>query len=251
MGRRKRRSKVESRALRGLRLVLHREGEKVRAARQRRAWTQKELGRRARVHQTTISRVERGEGGTLSLAAWQRIADALELPLDLKLGRDAREDTRDAGHLAVQELVMRLGRQAGYGRTFELTTRPSDPTGWVDVGLVDHARCRLTLVECCNLMGDIGASTRSSDRKAAEAAGLAVALGGEGDPYSVHVCWVIRDTRRNRELVRRYPELFTSRFPGPSRRWIQALTTGSEPPSGRGLVWCDVRATRLFAWRRP
>ena len=61
--------------------------------------------------------------------------------------------------------------------------------------------------------------------------------------------WVVRATRRNRDLVARYPELFASRFTGSSRAWVQALTTGSAPPSDLGLVWCDVRATRLYAWR--
>jgi transcriptional regulator with XRE-family HTH domain len=221
----------------------------VRAARVRRRWTQAELGRRTRLAQPTISKLETGDGATLALATWQRVADALELPLDLKLGRDAREETADAGHLGMQELLLRFGHKAGYGRTFELVTKPSDPTGWVDVGLIDHPRRRLLLAECVNSMGDIGASTRASDRKRREAEDLAVVLGGE-EPYSVHVCWVIRDTRRNRQLVARYPELFATRFPGSSRAWVRALTEGGEPPDERGLLWCDVAATRLFEWRR-
>lgn len=249
MADRKRRAKTRTRAERGLSLVLQREGEKVRAARRRRGWTQAELGRRAGLSQVTISKVERGEGGTLSLVAWQRVADALELPLDLKLGRDAYEDTRDAGHLAMQEFLLRLGRRSGYPRTFELRTKPSNPSAWVDVGLVDHGRRRLLLLECVNAMEDIGASARSSDRKQSEAEALAIAI-GNGRPYAVHVCWVVRDTRRNRQLVQRYPELFASRFPGSSRDWVAALTHSADPPSDRGLVWCDLRATRLFAWRR-
>jgi DNA-binding XRE family transcriptional regulator len=250
MAKRKRRARVVSEALRGLALVMQREGEKVRAARRRRRWTQAELGRRTRLHQTTISKVERGAGANLSVAAWQRIADVLGLPLDLKLGRDSLEETRDAGHLSMEELVLRLGRGAGYARRFELSTRPADPTAWADVGLIAHARRRLVLVECCNLIGDIGASIRSSDRKQAEALAMAVALGGE-EPYAVHVCWVIRDTRRNRALLARYPELFATRFPGSSRSWVEALTAGTDPPAERGLLWCDVSATRVFEWRRP
>lgn len=105
------------------------------------------------------------------------------------------------------------------------------------------------LFECVNVFGDIGASARSSDRKAAEAEGLAISL-GHGDLYAIHVCWVVRDTRRNRELLARYPETFASRFPASSRAWVAAITTGSAPPLGRGLIWADLRATRVFAWRR-
>jgi hypothetical protein len=149
----------------------------------------------------------------------------------------------------MQEFLLRLGRRSGYSRRFELTTKPSHPSAWVDVGLVDHVRRRLLLLECVNAMEDIGAAARASDRKQAEAKGLAIAI-GNGRPYTVHVCWVVRDTRRNRQLVQRYPELFASRFPGSSRSWVAALTQGIEPPLERGLVWCDVNATRLFAWRQ-
>jgi len=194
--------------------------------------------------------MERGDGATLSIAAWRRVAIVLDLPFEIKFGRDAREETADAGHLALQELVLRLGRAAGYGRTFELPTKPSNPRLSTDVGLVDNSRRRLLLIECVNSLGDIGAATRSSDRKAIEAEGLAISL-GHGEPYAVHVCWVVRNTRRNRELLARYPEIFASRFMGSSRAWVRALTTGSDPPPARGLVWSDAKAMRLFDWRRP
>lgn len=185
----KRRSRIETGALRGLHAVLFREGQKVAAARRRRGWTQADLGRRTHLAQTTISKIERGDGGTLSVAAWQRVADALQLPLDVKLGRDSLEETRDAGHLGMQELVLRLGRQTGYGRTFELVTRPSDPSGWVDVGMISHVRRSVLLIECVNVIGDIGASVRSSDRKQREAADLATALGARSRTPSTPAGW--------------------------------------------------------------
>jgi transcriptional regulator with XRE-family HTH domain len=230
--------------------VLTREGGKIRRARKRRGWTQAELARRVQVAQATISEMERGEGGTLSVELWQQVAIVLGLALDLTLGRDALEEPVDAGHLAVQELLLRLGRLAGYGRTYELPTKPGDPSLSTDVGLTDGANRRLLQVECVNTFGNINAAMRSSDRKRAEAEQMAVAV-GHGRPYAVHQIWVVRATRRNRELLVRYPELFATRFPGSSKAWVNALTTGSAPPSEPGLVWCDVRATRLFEWRAP
>jgi transcriptional regulator with XRE-family HTH domain len=222
------------------------EGAKVRAARVRRHWRQTDLARRVDLSQPTISSIERGEGATLSLVAWQRIADAFDLSLTLKLGRDRLEETRDAGHLAMQELVLRLGRRQRVTRTFELRSAGGR---WTDVGLADHASGRLVLVECVNVIQDIGSAIRASDRKLAEAESLAVALGPDR-PRAVHACWVVRSTRRNRHLVARYPELFATRFPGSSRAWVAALTAGASPPAQRGRVWCDVAATRVFAWRR-
>ncbi len=232
-----------------LQAVLSEQGAKVRAARRRRRWTQTQLGRRLGVTQPTVSRVERGDGSTLSLELWQQVALVLGLPLKFELGRDALEEPRDAGHLKIQELMLRLGRQTDRQRTFELATKPATPAHSVDVGLVDDRHRALIRIECVNTFGDVGAAVRSSDRKRAEAEALAISI-GHGEPFSVHECWVIRASRRNRELVAHYPELFASRFPGSSREWVAALTTrGVRPPAQRGLVWCDISATRIFEWR--
>jgi hypothetical protein len=62
---------------------------------------------------------------------------------------------------------------------------------------------------------------------------------------------VVRATARNRALLARYPEVFAARFPGSSRQWVNAITTGAEPPAEPGLVWASVDGTRVYAWRRP
>jgi hypothetical protein len=83
----------------------------------------------------------------------------------------------------------------------------------------------------------------------AELAGLAVARWGTSGASSL--VRVVRSTARNRAIVTRYPEIFAARFPGSSRDWVSALTTGAVPPAAPGLVWADPAATRIFAWRRP
>jgi transcriptional regulator with XRE-family HTH domain len=221
----------------------------VRQARRRRRWTQTQLAVRVDLAQPTISRMERGDGGSLSVNSWQQVATALELSFDLTLGRDPNEEPVDAGHLGIQELILRLGRMIGHKRTFELPTKPSDPSRSTDVGLTDDANRRLLQVECVNTFGNINAAIRSADRKRAEAEALAISI-GHGEPFTVYQCWVVRATRRNRELLARYPELFATRFTGSSRAWVDALTNGTPPPPALGLVWCDVRATQLFEWRR-
>jgi hypothetical protein len=90
------------------------------------------------------------------------------------------------------------------------------------------------------------------EAKMAEAEALAVAIAGEGEPYRVAACWIVRDTKRNRQIIASYPEVFASTFTGSSAAWVRTLTTpGAAPPAELGLVCCDLRATRLFAWRRP
>lgn len=245
---RRRRSAVEAEATRQLSAVLRREGAKIRAARKRRHLRQVDLGVRAGLSQPTISQMERGEGGTLSLESWQQVAIVLGLPLELTLARDRLEEPIDAGHLAIQELILRLARRSGSARTFELPTKPSDPAHSTDIGLRNDVERWLIQVECWNTFGNVNASIRSTDRKRAEAEALAVAI-GNGEPYSVHQVWVVRATRRNRELLARYPEIFASRFTGSSRAWVAALRNGTRPPAEPGLVWCDVGATRIYEWR--
>ena len=225
-------------------------GERLREARRRRRLTQAALGKRVGLAQSSISQMERGFGGGLSIDTWQRTFVGLGIGLTVDAGRDPIEEPRDAGHLQLQELVIRLGRRAGYVGLFELASKPNDPSRSTDVGLRDDRRRRLVLVECWNTIGDIGASVRSTARKTGEAEGLAVALGG-GNPHRVATCWVVRATRRNQQLLARYPEVFASRFTGSSVAWVRALMGGAEPPVEPGLVWADVRATRIFAWRRP
>ena len=230
-------------------------GGEVRESRRRRRLGQRELARRVGLSQSTISLLERGFGGGLTLDCWQAVATAVGRTTRLTLTADSQTEPADAGHLAIQELVLRLGRAAGFARTFELPTRPADPARSADVGLRDDRRRLLILVECWNTIGDVGAAARASERKRAEAEELALAsgpLGRDGSvrPYRVRGCWVVRASARNRALVARYPEVFATRFPGSSVGWSSALTSGAEPPPEPGLVWCDVAATRLIAWRR-
>jgi hypothetical protein len=167
----------------------------------------------------------------------------------VEFARDPLEDVADAGHLAIQELVLRVARQAGYTTEFELPTRPAEPWRSIDVGLADPRRRRAIEVECWNSVGDFGAATRSSNRKRAELEAMWV--GRWGDGVQVGLVWVVRATRRNRALVARYPEIFRRRFPGSSKGWVAALTKGAPFPDEPGLVWSDVGGTRLFHWRRP
>jgi transcriptional regulator with XRE-family HTH domain len=223
-------------------------GVDIQTLRERRGWTRIELASRAGLGRMVVSRLERGIANA-DLEALQRIAAAFDRPLVIDFGgRDPDESPRDAGHLAIQELILRLGREMGATGTFELPSRPAEPWRSVDVGMAFQRERRLVLVECWNTIGDVGAAARASARKQAELADLAVARWGAS--ASVALVWVVRATARNRALVARYPEVFRARFPGSSRRWSEALTTGAMPPEQPGLVWCDVGATRLFAWRR-
>jgi len=226
-------------------------GRRVREARLRRHWSQAALGRKIGVSASWISTLERGRGAGVPLVVWFALGNALGITFRVEYLRDALADVADAGHLEIQELMLRLARATGRGRTFELPTKPASPSHSIDVCTRDDEQRVLCIQECWNTFGNINASVRSTRRKIAEAEQLAVAVGGEGGPYRVAAVWIVRDTRRNRELLSRYPEVFASAFTGSSAVWVRALTmSGSQPPVDLGLVWCDRNASRLFARRR-
>src|SRR3970282_2730121 len=93
-------------------------GGEILVTRRRRRWTQQELGRRAGVSPMMISRMERGLGGHASLDTWQRVATALGRPLGVTMARDPAEEPADAGHLKIQELILRLCPATGRGGSF-------------------------------------------------------------------------------------------------------------------------------------
>jgi hypothetical protein len=70
---------------------------------------------------------------TVSLDVWQRIFVALDRPLLIEAGRGALEETADAGHLAMQELILRLARASGVSGAFELPVPAAAGRNSIDV----------------------------------------------------------------------------------------------------------------------
>jgi transcriptional regulator with XRE-family HTH domain len=106
---------------------LARAGGELREARTSRRLTQEQTGDRAGIGRGVVSRIERGRGGSVAIDAWQRLGLVVGRPVVISILRDIDGETRDAGHLAMQELILRLGRHAGYQGIFELPTKPSEP----------------------------------------------------------------------------------------------------------------------------
>lgn len=226
-------------------------GHGVRAGRKRRRLTQAELAERVGVQQSWISRIELGHGHAVALELWVRIGLVLGQPLAVSFTRplgEARQPV-DAGHLRMQEYLLGLARTTGRVATFELPTRPSDPSRSIDVCVRDARNHVLIVEEAWNTFGDLGSAIRSTHRKIAEAADLAATI-DDGLPWRVATVWVVRISATNHALVTRYPEILGGAFPGSSRAWVKALTSDVAPPSGPGVVWFDPAMGRLHEWRR-
>jgi transcriptional regulator with XRE-family HTH domain len=196
-------------------------GGRVRAARIRRGLTQAQLGSRVGISRATVGALERGHGGGHTVDTWQRIAVALDLRLRIELQRDVLEDPEDVGHLAIQELILRVARRRGTRGSFELPVRSSASRHSIDVFLRDDEQRWLIVVECVNVLNDIGAMARNFDWKLSKAGEAAVAIGGES-PYEVRGCVVVRATSRNRSLIGRFANVFEAHWPGSSARWVSS-----------------------------
>ena len=224
-------------------------GRAVREGRRRMRWSQEQLAAKVGLKRTRIGDIERGEATGTPLIVWVRLGIALRRPVAISFSRDLEALTpSDAGHLEGQELVLRLAREAGRVGTFELPTHPESPSYSVDVCVRDDPHRTLILEEIWNRFDDFGRAVRSTDRKVAEAATIAAQIGGD-EPYRVASCWLLVDNARNRQMTRRFPEVFAARFPGSSLKWVHALIDGGPVPDHPGVAWLDLRAGRLVPIR--
>jgi transcriptional regulator with XRE-family HTH domain len=221
-------------------------GADLRRSRRQLRLTQEQLGARIGVKRARIGEIERGKGSSAPLALWVRLGKAVDRPFAASFSRDLREvpEPVDAGHLAAQELILRLARRTGRVGEFELPTRSTGSAGVVDVAIRDDAQRVLILVEIWNRLTDLGAASRSTTRKVLE-------LEGANLPGRLRLasCWLLVDNAANRAIVRRFPEIVRARFPGSSLGWVRALAEGYEPPSGAGIAWIDPRSGTITELR--
>jgi len=226
-------------------------GREIRATRARRRMTQEDVCRRIGIARTRLGQLERGLGEHAPLSTWVKIGIALQRPLAVGFTRDIVEplEPRDAGHLAAQELVLRLARGHGRRASVELATKPWDPSHAADVVLRDDRIRTLFLIEIVNRAGDLGAGLRSTDRKAAELERFAILTGGDGPAYRVAVGWLLVDSAANRALVSRYAEVLRKRFRGSSTTWARALSEGAAPPHESAIAWIDPRSSTIHTLR--
>jgi transcriptional regulator with XRE-family HTH domain len=214
-------------------------GRELKATRRRRHLKQGDLAHLVGSSQPLISRLERGHGARTSIETWIAIGIALRRPISIGFSRDVVDpQLQDAGHLAAQELTLRLTALAGWRGRFGAPSDPAEPRHSTDIQLT-AADGRVVLVEIWNRLDDLGAAVRSSDRKLADLAGRRALT------TSVSSCWLLVDTSANHELVRRYPAILHARFGGSSTGWVRALLTGAPTPRRPGLAWIDVRSGRF------
>ena len=220
-------------------------GAQARSARRGRRLTLAAVARRTGMSVSRLSEIELGDGAGTPLDTWVALGIALGRPLAVTFSRplDEPRSPADSGHLEIQEHILMLAHATGRDRTFELPTRPLDSSRSTDVGLYDSVERTRIHVECWNTFGDLGAAVRATNRKQAEAAAT-------WPDDRIATVWVVRASAANRAILARFPHILDATFPGSSRAWVRALTQGTPPPAGAGLMWFDAATGRLMERRR-
>ena len=160
------RTTVHSTAATETRRIAATLGGEARITRRRRRRTQEQVSSLVGISRARYAELERGSGEMAPLDLWVRVGLALERPLSVAFSRDIEPaGPQDAGHLAAQELVLRLAAEHGRDGTFELPMGPIDRGRSADICLRDDPDRALGFIEIWNRLDDLGAAVRATDRK--------------------------------------------------------------------------------------
>jgi hypothetical protein len=224
----------------------------LRDSRKRRRLRQQDVADSAGLSRTAVVAMEGGGGASFSLVVWVRASGAAGAGLRAYLEQaSAADEPRDVTHLRGQELVVRTARPGGWrGRPEVRFDRDPERSRSADVLLERPGE--VALFEVFDWLGDVGGEFRAWDRRLARVDQWSAGrTRPEDEPLPrVGGCWVLRATRRNRELVGEFRSLFAARFPGSAVAWLRALSDPtSRMPQDPALIWISVGGDRLWPAR--
>lgn len=226
-------------------------GLSIRALRRRRRWTQEELGRRAGLSRSAISRIERGSGDALSVHVLRDVTGVLGARIRMQVLWQGEELDRllDEGHARIVEYVIRLLDSEGWSVAPEVTFRFGPERGSIDV-LAWHAPTRsLLVIEVKSVVADFQAMLAGIDRKARVAPEVARARGWE--PATVSRLLVLPNDRTARRRLARFGATIDRALPARTvavRRWIREP---GDPLAGVLFVTVATQAGTRHRVRRP
>ena len=203
-----------------------RTGAALRALRIRRNWRQSDLAKVAGVSAATISRMERGHIGKLSLVTMRSVGAAVDTRLDLVprwRGGDL-DRLLNARHSAMHEAVARMfGEMPGWSVAAEVSFAVYAERGIVDVLAWHTATRTLLVVELKTELVDVQEVLGTLDRKRR----LAPTIGRERGwvPAQVGVWLLLAESTTNRDRVRAHQAVLRGAYPAGAlemRRWLAA-----------------------------
>jgi transcriptional regulator with XRE-family HTH domain len=207
-----------------------------RAVRIRRALTQEDVARRARVHRSTVSRLERGFCSTLTLDTIDRVCAVLEIRLDLLprwRGGDL-DRLLNAGHAGLHEEVAHfLTSVGGWVVVPELTYSVFGERGAIDLFCWHAATRSVLVIELKTELVDINDLLSSMDRRIRLAWRIARDRGWQ--PRSVSAWVIVAGGTTNRRRLVTHETVLRSAFPESGLTMRSWCRRPSDPVRGLSL----------------
>lgn len=199
-------------------------GSVYRVVRLRRGWRQRDLAAAAGVSAATVSRIERGRFGSLSVDVLLRVGAALDIRVDFVPRWRGGELDRmiAAGHSAMHETVAQEFRGTEWLLAPETTFSIFGERGVIDILAFHPPTGALLVIELKTALVDVQALIGSVDRYRRLAPQLARERGWMVSSVS---CWVIlRETPANHRRLAAHSTVLRTAFPQDGRRmrgWLQ------------------------------
>jgi transcriptional regulator with XRE-family HTH domain len=200
---------------------------------------QRDVAAAAQISQSTMSRVELGRGGSVPLATWVRITDALGLAVGVVHANDRR------GRIAVQQrchrLVVDRGRLGGWVATTIIETDRPEASETI---LERRDRNEAAVVHVWDVLADFERAIAHLHRR------IEGESSARGDAWSVSGVVIIA---RSGHIVRRLSESGRAvdvAFPVRGSRWLGSLGGQVPMPTSVGMIWTDQSMSRLRPFLR-
>ena len=200
-------------------------GIAFRAVRLRRTWRQTDVAQAARVSPSTVSRIERGRLGSLSVDTLRRVAAALDVRIDfIPRWRGGELDRMiGSGHSAMHESVAQELRDTGWLLAPETTFSIYGERGVVDILAMHPPTGALLVIGLKTELVDVQALIGAVDRYRRLAPQIARERGWTVGTVS---CWVIlRETPANHRRLGAHATVLRTAFPQDGRRvrgWLRS-----------------------------
>lgn len=173
-----------------------------------------------------------------SVSVLTAISRALGGDLSIRFYPSGGPQIHDRAQAAIVEELLRVADPT-WDRVVELAvTRPA--RGFIDVVFDSVTRGAMVATEVETRFDRMDQQIRRADEKAGSlpSSDLWESMDGE---RSIHRLLVIRSTRANREIARRFEATLRAAYPARAHDIYEALTTPRGPWPGDGILWADLR----------
>lgn len=189
-------------------------GAVLRAARVKRRLTQRQLAKAAGVSDASVSRIERGEAGTMSMVTVRAVAKVLDVRVEF-LPRSRSSDLERvaaAGHAALMEAVIAwLAMFDGWVIRPELGFSHYGDRGVIDLVCWHAGRRALLVIEIKTELVDINELLGTLDRYVRNVVAAVASFGWR--PAIVSRLLVVGESDHNRARVDQHRALFAAALP--------------------------------------